>query len=128
MSFLSSIVRGAINLGRKGLKAGQGKIVKGLKSTMPKIVKGLKAGVSRVRNLFKATPQPQGILKETVIKRGTRPVAKIAGKFDETLLKGMKPIQDISRKPFVKQTLTKAQRLANAKSSIKSGKPIKNLF
>lgn len=127
MGFLGGIVKGAIRSGVKGLKRGVGKVVKGVKSTMPKIVRGIKSGVNRFQNFLKGTPKPQGVVKETIIKKGTRPIAKIAGKFDESLIK-IKPIQEISRKPFVKQTLTKAQRLANAKSAIKSGKAIKNLF
>ena len=102
--FLRSAARGAV----KGLKAGIPKLVKGLKSSGQVLTKGLKQGyrgaknvgqslISKTQNLFKSTPQPQGIVKETVIKRGTRPVAKIAGKFDETLLKGMKPIQEIRK-------------------------------
>jgi len=116
--------------------------IKGLKSATPKLIKGFKSsgtvltkGIKRAKNVAKSVidqakallGMPRGVVKETVIKRGTKPLAKIAGKFDESLIK-MKPLKEISRQPFVKQTLTKAQRLANAKSAMKAGKQIKNLF
>jgi len=127
MGFLGGIVKGAVRSGVKGLKRGFGKVVKGVKSTMPKIVRGIKSGVNRFQNFLKASPKPQGVVKETIIKKGTRPIAKVAGKFEESLIK-IKPIKDIPKQKFIKQTLTKAQRLGNAKSAIKSGKAIKNLF
>jgi len=65
------------------------------------------------------------LVKETIIKKGTRPLTKIVGKFDEGLIK-IRPIGEISKKPFVRQTLTKAQRLKNAKSAMKAGRAIKN--
>jgi len=74
---------------------------------------------------------------ETGAKTGAKQIAKSAAKstakgvFDEKLLK-LKPIKDIPKQPFVKQTLSKAQRLKNAKSAFreagKLGKSVKGLF
>jgi hypothetical protein len=52
-------------------------------------------------------------------KRGIKTGAKIAGKFDETIPMGFKPIQEIPKVGIPKQTLTKAQRLAASKAAIK---------
>lgn len=136
MSLFSSIGKRLVRPAVKGLKAGVPKLIKGVKSSGQVLTKGLKRGVmgtrsvgqsiiSRVKELL---GMPKGVIKETVIQRGKRPLAKISGKFDESLLKNMKPIKEIAKKPFVKQTLTKAQRLANAKNALKAGKQIKNLF
>lgn len=139
MGFFSSIARGVVKgavrgfrgAGKlvKGIKGGAGKVIKGVKATAGKVAKGVKSGIGKVKNIF-IKPKPQGIVKETVIKKGgklKKPIQQIAGKFDERLIK-IKPIQEISKKPFVRQTLSKAQRLANAKSAIRAGKAIKNLF
>jgi hypothetical protein len=136
MSLFSSIGKRLIRPATKGLKAGVPKLIKGVKSSGQVLTKGLKRTIVGAKNVGKSLitrakallGMPQGIIKETVIKRGTRPLAKISGKFDESLLKNMKPIKEIAKQPFVKQTLTKAQRLKNAKAAIKSGKQIKNLF
>jgi hypothetical protein len=132
MSLFGSIAKRFIRPAVKGLKGGVPKLIKGIKGSGTVLTKGLKKAknvgqsiVAKAKSLFGI---PQGVVKETVIKRGTRPLAKIAGKFDESLLKNMKPIKEISKKPFVRQTLSKAQRLANAKNAIKAGKAIKNLF
>ena len=136
MGFFSSIARGVVKravrgvsgAGKlvKGLKSGAGRVIKGAKATTGRVVKGVKAGIGQVKNLFTKS-KPQGVVKETIIKKGTRPLTKIVGKFDEGLIK-IRPIGEISKKPFVRQTLTKAQRLKNAKSAMKAGRAIKNLF
>ena len=136
MSLFGSIAKRFIRPAVKGLKAGVPKLIKGVKSSGQVLRKGLKRGVISAKSVGQSIisktksllGMPQGVVKETIIKRGTRPIAKIAGKFDESLLKNMKPIKEIAKKPFVKQTLSKAQRLANAKNAIKAGKAIKNLF
>jgi len=118
-----SIGRGLI----KGVKGGVGKVVKGVKRSFPKTIKGLKNQMKNIRNLFS---KPQVFKEEIkqVSKKLIKPVKTTVGKFDESLLKGMKPIKDIAKQKFVKNTLSKAQRLKNAKSAIKAGKAIKNLF
>lgn len=140
-----SFVRGALKATVKGLKGGLPKLIKGVKGSGGTLVKGLKRGfkgaqgvgqslINRTTNLFKATPKPKGVVKETVIKRGKdiskQPIIKpffTKGKFDESLIK-IKPIKEIPKKKFVRQGLKKAQRLELAKAVLKTGKPVKNLF
>lgn len=55
---------------------------------------------------------------QKTVQKGIKSGAKIAGKFDETIPMGFKPIQEIPKVGIPKQTLTKAQRLAAAKSGI----------
>jgi len=136
MSLFGSIAKRFIRPAVKGLKAGVPKLIKGVKSSGQVLRKGLKRGVVGAKNVGQTLVaktkallgMPQGVIKENVIKKGTRPIAKISGKFDESLLKNMKPIKEIPKQKFLKQTLTKAQRLKNAKAAIKAGKQIKNLF
>jgi hypothetical protein len=111
----------------KGVKGGIGKVVKGVKRSFPKTIKGLKNQIKNIRNIFS---KPQ-VFKEEIKQVGTKlkkPIKTTVGKFDESLLKGMKSIKDIPKQKFVKNTLSKAQRLANSKSALKTGKAIKNLF
>jgi len=72
---------------------------------------------------------------KSVSKGATKSVAKNTtktGKFNEQLLAGLKPIKEIPKQPFIKQTLTKAQRLKNAKAGLakagRTGKSVKALF
>lgn len=55
---------------------------------------------------------------QKTVQKGIKSGAKIAGKFDETIPMGFKPIQEIPKVGIPKQTLTKAQRLAASKAGI----------
>jgi hypothetical protein len=55
---------------------------------------------------------------QKTVQKGIKTGAKIAGKFDETIPMGFKPIQEIPKVGIPKQTLTKAQRLAASKAAI----------
>lgn len=72
-------------------------------------------------------------ITKKAVTTGAKSAAKSTAKgvFDERLLK-LKPIKDIPKQPFVKQTLSKAQRLKNAKSALreagKLGQSVKGLF
>lgn len=131
MGLFSSIGKRFIRPAVKGLKGGVPKLIKGIKGSGQVLTKGLKRaknlGQSIVAKAKSLLGMPQGVVKEKVIKQGTRGLAKISGKFDESLIK-MKPLKNIPKQKFVKNTLSKAQRLANAKNAIKAGKAIKNLF
>lgn len=97
----------------KGVKSGGVRAIKGVKRSGSRIVKGIKGMVGG---------RPRGVMKESIIQRGTRPIKemKILGKFDETLQTGLPAIRDIPKTGFVKQTLSKAQRLKMAKQSIRN--------
>ncbi len=131
MGLFSSIGKRFIRPAVKGLKGGVPKLIKGIKGSGTVLTKGLKRaknlGQSIVAKAKSLLGMPRGVVKEKVIKQGTRGLSKITGKFDESLIK-MKPLKEISKKPFVRQTLSKAQRLANSKAAMKAGKTIKNLF
>ena len=112
----------------RGIKGGVRGAASGLQSTYTAVKSGATQAFKRGKALFGFKPKPQGVVKEQVIQRGgggarvIRPQTsqvKIAGKFDETLPTGLKPIQEIPRVGIPKRTLTKAQRLKQAKAGIK---------
>ncbi len=119
LGFLSKLVKPAI----KGISRNVPKLVKGLKRNAPKLVRGFKSRATQLykrgRDFFGFKPKP----KPTTTAKVFRPQqsnVKIAGKFDETIPMGFKPIKDIPRTGIPKRTLTKAQRLKQAKIGIKN--------
>lgn len=93
----------------------------GLKQTTKQVSKqvGKKLGTGAVKKTFK-----QGV------RQSAKGITK--GAFNPATMKGFKSIKEIPKQPFVKQTLSKAARLKNAKAALKKsgqvGKSIKQLF
>ena len=84
----------------------------GIKSGAKQVGRGL--GKTAVKGTAKVLPKSQA--------------SKVAGRFDESTIK-FKPIKDIPKtKSVPKQTLTKAQRLKQAKTAIKTGQRITKQF
>lgn len=99
----------------RGSARGTGKVIKGIKRGGERAIKG-------VKGFFGGGKMKPAVIREQVIQKGSRPVKqmKILGKFDETIPTGLPAIRDIPKTGFVKQTLSKAQRLKNAKQAIRN--------
>jgi len=124
--------------GARALARNAGKIIKGVKGSGQLIKKGIKGSgelinrgikgsgqiVQNVKNLFKATPKPAGVVVEKVLNKGgvknIKKITKITGKFDETLQTGLPSISDIPKTGFTRQVVKKADRLKIAKQKFKN--------
>lgn len=122
----------------KGIKSGAGRAFKGASRLADKTVKGVKAGITRVRNFIRGGPAPTPATPAPAppVGRVLRPTAQplTPGAYDSSIPVFTQRGTGIPVKPsvanagfnyrprpgtFIGRTMTKAERLAQAKTNLK---------
>lgn len=99
----------------KGLKMNPMPLVKGLKRSGSNLVKGIKSAGQSVKARIGNFMFKPKVMKEPIIQKGTAAVKKVMKEVKPV----MKPIQEVAKKPFVRQVIKKADRLKAAKKALR---------
>jgi hypothetical protein len=100
----------------KGIKVNPMALIKGIKRSGGNLAKGIKSGAQNVRNRVSQLLFKPKVMKEKIIQKGTAAVKKVAKEVKPV----MKPIQEVAKKPFVRQVMKKADRLKAAKKVLRN--------